>query len=318
MSIFSGPEFINWNFTYACNLNCKHCYSRADRYPRELGPLEYLRVAEQIVRANTFSVALGGGEPLVRKDVFDIVSFLSEAGVHTLVTTNGWYVDDEVCGRLRSSGLATLYVSLDSVKPEIHDSIRGNGSYERALSCLRRALKQDLKVMLSTVLSQQNYLEIPSFVDLATTYGLSGIEFKKFRPSGNGNRNQLSFNLNETSVSAIHELAGVAKGSRSLSIQFLGFGPAPGTDATSSCPCGTRSLCIRPNGDVSHCSYSDVVCGNLMRTELCDLWLTSDSIAAIRAQKSCSADSGAISPSNPALAQAAGGIKEIKGGETYA
>src|SRR5947209_3280128 len=106
--LMSAPPQVRWNYTYACNFNCTHCYSRAAWYPKELSAADYEQIADQLIEAGVFVVGLGGGEALVRRDCFQIIGRLSGHGIHTVVTTNGWLLDERRAGRLAEAGLGWL------------------------------------------------------------------------------------------------------------------------------------------------------------------------------------------------------------------
>src|SRR5919204_4765549 len=99
-TITTGPWYVSWNYTYACNFNCSHCYSRAESYPAELTTEEYGRIVDEYIAAKVFKVGLGGGEPLIRPDCIPIVTRMAAAGIDANITTNGWFVDDTVAGKL--------------------------------------------------------------------------------------------------------------------------------------------------------------------------------------------------------------------------
>lgn len=80
---WDSTSYINWNYTYVCNLNCTHCYSRSPRYPKDLSNSQYVNIAGQIVENNVFAVGFGGGEPTLRKDFLEILRILSRGGVDT-------------------------------------------------------------------------------------------------------------------------------------------------------------------------------------------------------------------------------------------
>jgi len=92
--MFEVPQAINWSYTYRCNFNCHHCYSRAPDYPEEMSEEAYAEFVDKIIAAQIFSVGFGGGEPLVRNDFIDTVGKLSSAGIDTHFTTNGWLLTD--------------------------------------------------------------------------------------------------------------------------------------------------------------------------------------------------------------------------------
>src|SRR6266851_8249374 len=88
--LMSAPPQVRWNYTYGCNFNCSHCYTRAAWYPKELSPTTYTQIAEQIIAAGVFVVGLGGGEVLLRRDCFQTIARLSSSGIRTVLTSNGW------------------------------------------------------------------------------------------------------------------------------------------------------------------------------------------------------------------------------------
>ncbi|MGH6711175.1 MAG: radical SAM protein [Bradyrhizobium sp.] len=301
MLVFGGPQFINWNYTYVCNFNCQHCYSRAPSYPEELTTADYVRIADQIIECQVFKVALGGGEVLLREDCFKILAKLGESGVSTVLTTNGWRVDDQVARRLADAGLERLYVSLDSPRATDHDDFRARrGSYERVIRALRASVEANLVVYLSTVLSAINIDDIVEFVDIAEREGLAGINFKRFRASGNGLANKDRYELADAENLRIEADISRLKRRSSLDLS-LNFSP-DASDVDAGCSCGTNALALRPNGDVSPCAYGTSVIGNLTRQSLTEIWRHSPELAAMRATGGCRALRDHHWPSNPYLA----------------
>ena len=159
MQILESPLYINWNYTYKCNFNCKHCYSRLNKNTEELSSRDYINIANKIISAKVFQVNLGGGEPLLRKDIFKIIKLLSSKGVKVNLTTNGWIVNELIIQKLKAAGLGTLFVSLDNTKPEEHDYFRNKkGSFVKAVNCIDLAVKNDMDVILSTVITKKKFI----------------------------------------------------------------------------------------------------------------------------------------------------------------
>ena len=300
MRIMTGPQYVSWNYTYACNFNCDHCYSRAPSYPDELTTDQYHEIAAQLVDARVFTVALGGGEVVMRRDCFDILARLNAAGIETILTTNGWFVDDALARRLRDTGLSRLYISLDSPQPHEHDMFRRRqGSYARVLRAMSASVESGLSVHLSTVLTSGNIDDLDGFVALAEEYGLDGINFKRFRPAGNGLLSRGQYELRHEQEPRLLDSVAHLQQRSALNIS-LNYGPEPG-DIDSGCSCGISALAIRPNGDVAPCSYGETVIGNLMRQSLRALWRDAPVLHAMRAGKGCLALTSQLRPSNPYL-----------------
>jgi MoaA/NifB/PqqE/SkfB family radical SAM enzyme len=298
--VISAPQYVSWNYTYRCNFNCDHCYSRAPSYPEELPADAYLHIADQLVEAQVFTVALGGGEVVMRRDCLAVLARLGDAGIETMLTTNGWFVDDRLAAQLRDAGLWRLYVSLDSPRVDEHDAFRNRrGSYVRVRRALCSAVRAGLDVYLSTVLTAHNVEDLDGFVALAEQEGLTGINFKRFRPAGNGLRTRDQYELRDGHEAMLRERLASLKQVSALDIS-LNYGPEPDT-LDAGCSCGVQALAIRPNGDVAPCSYGEQVIGNLTRQSLAELWRHSPELQAMRATGGCLALSSQPRPSNPYL-----------------
>jgi MoaA/NifB/PqqE/SkfB family radical SAM enzyme len=300
MLVMTAPQFVNWNYTYRCNLNCQHCYSRAPSYPEELSTAQNLHIVDQLIEAQVFRVAFGGGEVLLRDDCVAMIARLSAGGVEPLLTTSGWFLDDRWAARLASAGLGELYVSLDSPHADQHDSFRNrHGSFARALRALHSAVGAGLTVYLSTVLTTMNLDDLQGLVEIAERHRLAGINFKRFRAAGNGLATKDRYQLgDEQGASIEREIARLRQWS-GLDLS-LNFGPEA-SDVDSGCACGTSAIALRPNGDVCPCVYSETVIGNLMRQSLADLWRNAPELLAMRAQGGCTALLDYRWPSNPSL-----------------
>lgn len=298
--VTAAPQYISWNYTYACNFNCSHCYSRAPWYPKELGTEEYRQIVAQIADAKVFKVGFGGGEPLIRRDCYEIASLLAKKGVNVNITTNGWFVNQDIAKRLADSGLAMLYVSLDSADRESHDTFRRRvGSYDRVMRCLEAAAAVKLPVTLSTVISNVNITDLHAIVGIGEHYQVAGVEFKRYRPAGNGAINANTLQPLQKNTMITETIADLQKKSR-LHITLVYGDQGEGVD--EGCPCGKRSICLRPNGDLSPCAYGDSVIGNLMQDSLTHIWQTSPELQAMRQGGGCVVSSSPHHyPSNPLI-----------------
>lgn len=297
----SAPIYVSWNYTYACNLNCSHCYSRATSYPAELDTQGYLSIADQLAEACVFKVGLGGGEPLIRKDCYRIVRQMSDAGIETNITTNGWFVNADTAKRLADAGLSVLYVSVDSPVEVEHDRFRRMpGSYRRAINAVKFTAEAGIRVKFSTVVSTLNARALSAVATLAAEAGAGGVEFKRFRPAGNGMTSNGTWALQDADEGAIKEEIGRLKKTSPLDIALI-YGADPDGETDSGCPCGIRSICIRPNGDVSPCAYGEAVIGNLMQERLVHMWRDSPILNAMRSGGGCVALTEQPFPSNPYL-----------------
>src|SRR3954470_10250018 len=111
-----APICLTWELTYACNLQCVHCLSSSGRRdPRELTTAEAKRVLDELRDLQVFYINLGGGEPMVRRDFFEIVDYAIAAGIGVKFSSNGTYIDAENARRLAAMDYLDIQISLDGI-----------------------------------------------------------------------------------------------------------------------------------------------------------------------------------------------------------
>jgi len=131
---------VVWNVTRSCNLLCLHCYSdsEARRYEGELTTEEGYALLEDLGRFQVPAVLFSGGEPLVRRDLFDLVAFARGRGLRPTLSTNGTLITAEVAARIKQSGFTYVGVSLDGIG-EVNDRFRGVAGARRQVERSRVA-----------------------------------------------------------------------------------------------------------------------------------------------------------------------------------
>ena len=122
-----SPFLVIWEVTQACDLSCKHCRAAAQplRSPEELTTEEGKRLIDQISEMHVPIFVMTGGDPIKRPDIFELIRYATEKGVHAALTPSATpLLTREVIGQLKEAGLARLAVSLDGSTAEIHDNFR--------------------------------------------------------------------------------------------------------------------------------------------------------------------------------------------------
>ncbi len=167
---FAAPErpVVVWNITSRCNLRCRHCYLEAgEEKTEELDAAAARLLAEELVLLRVPVVLFSGGEPLLRRDVFDLARRFSEGGVRPVLSTNGTLITPEVARSLKEAGFAYVGISLDGDAPA-HDSWRGvPGAFARALDGARHAREAGLKVGFRFTVHRDNKEDLPFLLELA-------------------------------------------------------------------------------------------------------------------------------------------------------
>jgi len=182
-----APICLTWELTYACNLACVHCLSSSGRRdPRELSTEECMRVIDELQRMQVFYVNIGGGEPTVRRDFWQLVDYATAHDVGVKFSTNGSRITPETAARLAASDYVDVQVSLDGATAEVNDRVRGPGSYAtavRAMEHLRDAGFRGFK--LSVVVTRENASQLDAFKAIADGHGAQ-LRLTRLRPSGRG------------------------------------------------------------------------------------------------------------------------------------
>src|SRR5581483_9505804 len=133
-----APICLTWELTYACNLACVHCLSSSGRRdPRELSTAECMAVIDELERMQVFYVNIGGGEPTVRRDFWELVDYAVAHHVGVKFSTNGSRITPEIAHRLAGTDYVDVQVSVDGATPEVNDAIRGPGSYNTAITAMK-------------------------------------------------------------------------------------------------------------------------------------------------------------------------------------
>jgi radical SAM protein with 4Fe4S-binding SPASM domain len=326
MNAFTRPYVISWNLTYRCNLACEHCYLDAGGAPlvrsenfadrSELGTDECFKVIDEIAAfAPECLTILTGGEPLLRRDILEIVQRAAERGLWVVVGTNGVRITENVALRLSEAGARGLSLSLDALDADRHDAFRKvRGAWRNTVEGAQILTRTGLPYIVQTTAGSHNLDELEAIADFAHGHLAARVWNLYFLvPTGRG-----QFVSDMTAAQYDDVLASLYRIQRKYAGRMLvnakcaphyiktvlenaaagADAPLADADAPSSasgfaqirtysggaggCPAGTHYMGIRPNGDVTPCPYLPVFAGTLRRSSLADLWTTSNLFDGIR------------------------------------
>jgi len=287
-----APICLTWELTYACNLSCVHCLSSSGRRdPRELTTDEAKAVIDELERMQVFYVNIGGGEPTVRPDFFELVDYATAHHVGVKFSTNGVKLTPEVAERLARNDYLDIQISLDGATAEVNDYVRGPGSYDtaiRAMENLKNAGFANFK--LSVVCTSQNIGQLDEFKAIADRYGAQ-LRLTRLRPSGRGADVWDELHPRPEQQRELYDWL-VAHGSDVLTgdsfFHLSAFGDAlPGLNL---CGAGRVVCLIDPVGDVYACPFAiheEFLAGNV-RSEggFQEVWQHSELFTRLRQPQS--------------------------------
>ncbi|TDD37222.1 mycofactocin radical SAM maturase [Saccharopolyspora elongata] len=289
----AAPICLTWEWTYACNLACEHCLSSSGRRdPRELSTAEMKAVIDELQRMQVFYVNVGGGEPTVRPDFWELLDYAIEHQVGVKFSTNGLRIDRKRAAQLAATDYVDVQISLDGATREVNDAVRGPGSFDmamRALENLSAAGMKDFKI--SVVMTRQNVSQLDDFKAIADRFGAQ-LRITRLRPSGRGA--DVWDELHPTDVQQ-HEIYSwlvdhgeqVLTGDSFFHLNALGSTPLPGLNL---CGAGRVVCLIDPVGDVYACPFAihdAFKAGNVRETSGFDrVWRESELFTELRTSQS--------------------------------
>ncbi len=267
---------IALEITQRCNLRCLHCYlSAGERGTCELSLDEIKQLLNATREIGGVSVAIGGGEPLLREDLNDILGYAASLELLMSLGTNGTLIDRGMAREL-SKMPVKIQLSLDGATEATNDRIRGKGSYSRAIRGLDVLIDEGLAkdIVISFTPMKINYTEVPAIVEFALGRQIPVVQFPPLSPSGRARENWRGLELSDTEVLWFWEY--VAKRSKELRGEMDLLADCfsisinnPGTPYR--CSIGSQ-LRIDPNGYVYPCQCfhtgNEYVLGNVRKDSL--------------------------------------------------
>ena len=254
----AAPICLTWELTYACNLSCVHCLSSSGRRdPRELSTAECQAVIDELQRMQVFYVNIGGGEPTVRPDFWELLDYATGHDVGVKFSTNGVKITPEIARRLAGRDYVDVQISLDGATAEVNDAVRGAGSYAVALRAMRHLADAGFAgFKISVVMTRHNVGQLDEFSALADRFGAQ-LRLTRLRPSGRGADVWDGLHLTAGQQRQLYDWL-VAHGSSVLTgdsfFHLSGYGAAlPGLNL---CGAGRVVCLIDPVGDVYACPFA--------------------------------------------------------------
>ena len=326
---FARPYVVSWNLTYRCNLACEHCYLDAGGTPQvgtenfadrsELGTGECFRVIDEIAAfAPECVTILTGGEPLLRRDILEIVKRAAERELWVVIGTNGVRITENLATRLAEAGARGLSLSLDALDPDRHDGFRKvRGAWRNTVEGAQILNRTGLPFIVQTTAGSHNLGELDAIADFAhDRLGAKVWNLYFLVPTGRGQFvSDITPAQYDDVLASLYRIQAKYKGRMLVNAKCAPHyiktvlekagSPAEATatagDSLSGaglslirtysggaggCPAGTHYMGIRPNGDVTPCPYLPLFAGTLRNASLADLWTSSALFTDIRRRTS--------------------------------
>jgi SynChlorMet cassette radical SAM/SPASM protein ScmF len=176
--------------TDRCNLSCSHCWISPEFSQLQQNGIPLDSLKKTISEAEALglgSVKLTGGEPLLYRQLDELLTFLKSKELTIYIETNGTLIDQKMIKSFQAAGVEQIAVSLDAATEEIHNKIRGiKGSYARTLQGLHRLSDSGLQCQIIMTLQRKNLNEIPGMIQLSQEVGAASLKINHMLPCGRG------------------------------------------------------------------------------------------------------------------------------------
>lgn len=287
------PRLIVLELTRRCNLRCVHCRASADRNGLcdELVTEEWFRLLRDIASFSKPIIILSGGEPLLREDVFDIITYGRKIGLTMTLSTCGVTLTEQAVAKLKESGIGRVSVSIDGKDAVTHDFIRQQkGVYDAALGAIELLKRYGIAFQINTTVTKYNFKHLNKILELAIDLGAASFHPFFLVPVGRARDLkdfQLSASEYEWSLKRLYELtSGAPIHCRPICAPhyFRIYSDAEGAlkgnpsgktglDAmTAGCLGGKSFAFVSSSGKVQICGFLEVECGDLKQDDFPKIW----------------------------------------------
>ncbi len=301
------PKWIAWEITRRCNLKCVHCRSSSELeiqgHP-DFSLDEARRILDDIHSFSDPVMVLSGGEPLLRKDVFDIAAYGTGLGMRMCLATNGTLVTEEVCAGIKDSGIKMVSLSLDGATAEVHDNFRNQpGAFDGTMNAIRLFNEHGIPFLINSSFTRRNKDEAPKLRDLVKSLGATAWYLFMIVPTGRGEdimaelipedeyEDMLNWHYDmekDEDVMLVRPTCApqyyriVLQRSREEGEKFRRRSLKFSTGGSKGCLAGQLICLIDVDGNVLPCSYFPRSAGNVGEQSFRDIWENSKLFLELR------------------------------------
>ncbi len=298
------PRLIFWELTKRCNLKCVHCRAEAGTADyREMDTFEVKKTIDDIASFAKPIMVLTGGEPLYRRDIFDIARHVVSRGLRAALATNGTLVDGMVAAEIKASGIERVSISIDGSDASVHDGFRGiPGCFDEAMRGAAKLREAGVDFQFNTTITRRNASGFEKVLSMAMESGARALHVFMLVPVGCGaeiaETDMLSGEEYERILGRLYELSRetgfeikatcaphyyriirqrAREEGRKITFETDGL-----SAVTRGCLAGTGVCFISHRGDVQPCGYLPLVAGNVRETQFREIWESSELFNGLR------------------------------------
>lgn len=273
------PTFVAWDCSRKCNLHCIHCGAVKEKYEKELTTEQIKHLVDQLAELKVNFFGATGGEPLLRKDLLEVLGYASKKGIKTGFASNGYFLDEKKAKEVKEAGINSIMISLDGTE-KTHNMIRGNKEvFKRAINAIKFLKEQKIEILsVATTVTPVNFGELRDIKKILLNLGVERWRICIIMPIGRAEDNKLTLNSSQ-----IKELFRFIKSNKKdIKIQvgenlpFLAGYEEKIRDSPLVCPVGFTACCIGVNGNVRGCpempDIKEFIEGNILEKPFAEIW----------------------------------------------
>jgi len=297
--VFSMPLTVAVEVTQRCNLQCEYCCV-GGMDCNDLPTVEWKRIFKELTDNKILNVEITGGEPFVRKDLFELIDVIKD-GCQFSIKTNATLITAGIAKKLKTYRyLRGIGISLDGASAELHDITRGKGSFDKVIRGIGNLKEQKILFGLMVTVNKYNCNHLEELVVKGKSVGAGNITFNRPMYVGKGKTAEcFEFSTEQLRSIAyiLQDLKNrypdyVVTGEWELLAEIYKFKDQMDSGfrdkeavCVRGCTLGVGSLFIRSDGDTTPCPFLEKpVCGNLLESSLYDIWNNSEVLQKVREQ----------------------------------
>lgn len=274
-------KIAQWDINNECNLNCKHCRVSEKNDSEKLSLREAKNMLAEFWYNGITMLNLSGGEPFLRKDIFEILDYTQKFD-DIVITTNGTLLDEEKCKKLSTYKNIKLSISLDGLE-ETHDSFRGKkGAFKKVIETLPLLNKYNIRYAIKYTLSNETKKDGIELLRLVASKGAKEFNTRRVIVAGNASKDMILPNEEYKEI-----IRNIIEECKKLNVNFRTgdpllipvFSEVFGIDIKNDdlskiyagCQAGDDIIYIDYKGNVGACSYISKMADNIKEKSLDDI-----------------------------------------------
>jgi radical SAM protein with 4Fe4S-binding SPASM domain len=288
-------HYALWELTQRCNLCCIHCRAAASPQTLENNLIkgeDMVRLIRELKELGCPTLALTGGEPLLRPDIVDIVKEATKQGIKTRIQSNSLLLTEDLAKKLKAAGLYSFGVGLDGSRPEISDQIRNlKGALNKAIASIKLLKSLGIKVHVEFTVTRLNMNDLKATLDMLEGLGVDTFLARAAIFTGRANGDNPIFVLKPEEYRKFLEQLSLEREHRKIKMvincqdplyhladssimnKLKEFGDVYSGKVISGCTAGQDMIHIRCDGKIGICTFlQDVVLGDFYQDSLVDIW----------------------------------------------